>query len=242
MSRYNVSLMMETYTDDFGNEYSNIPVKIQKDAPEITTIYQARVNGLCAPAKFFKPRHLIATFTDGRKLKYPIDSEDSVVATAIVLKAEGAVCIDYVGERWNFILGATVGGALEYRSEAYANLVASKDFETGSFAYTSALTIPGITTVRLPYRVPANDNADLKECQEKGLVGPEAATGICAAGGIIVPRFFTIRATADDGGKVARKAKVSLKTSLKTTAIDIAGCAQCLSYNCLLYTSPSPRD
>lgn len=230
MSRFDSDYMMSSYVDDFGTTHENLPVKIQKDAPQLGVIYAARQDGLCGSAKLLSPRYLRVTFSDGRVLKYPMESETIVVTSALLLKSNGAVCMDYVGEKWNVVLGSSVGATLNFTSSPYSNLVSSKEFETGSFDYTSALGITGLQTVKLPYRIPSNDNASLKTCQEAGLTGKAASTGICSGRGIVSARYFTIRANADDGGKVARKALVANKNSLSAVASAIASCAACLSY------------
>lgn len=235
MSRYNLTKMMESYTDDFGNSYDNINVQIQKDTP-VLSLYVDRATTLCGSGKkLFSPRYLLATFSDGRKIKYPIPKESDVKAMSTELLDADAVCLDYYGEKWNILVGATVGGALEYRSDNYTGLVSSKDFETGSFEYTSNLAITGLTTFRLPYRIPSNDNAALTACQKEGMEDIKAASGICSAAGLISPRRLIIRAKANDGngviGSVSRNALVSkAPAGLKATAIAIAECAFCLSY------------
>lgn len=234
MSRYNVSREMGIYEDDFGNQYEHVPVRIQSNAPAIEALYQPRDSGACSPSRYFSPRYLKATFADGRVLKYPVAFETSVKGNAAILKAQGAVCLDYVGEKWNFIFGSVVGGNLSYKAGNYTGLIASKKFDTGSFTYTSELGLNGIIVINAPFRVPSNDNGELKACQTRGLESPVDSTGICTPSGLIVPRYLIIKANAIDAdghnGKVVRKALISLKASLNTTAVEIAGCANCLGY------------
>ena len=142
--------------------------------------------------------------------------------------------MDYVGEKWNVIFGSVVNQTLAYKTTPYTNLVASKSYQTGVFDYESALGINGLATMQLPFRVPANDNAELANCQKEGLENPVSGSGICAAKGLITSRFYIIKANALDAdghtGKVVRKARVSKKADLGTVAAAIDKCASCLGY------------
>lgn len=235
MSRYNVQYEMGVYETDFGVQYEHIKVKIQFGAPGIEAIYQQRSQGGCSPKTYFSPRHIVATFLDGRKLIYPVAFETSVKTTALTLKSLGAVCMDYVGEKWSLIFGAAIGGGkLSYKTTNYSGLPPSKSYETGSFDYTSDLGLSGLTTVQLPYKVPSKDPSDLVNCQKRGLQNPQQSKGICVAKGLIIPRMLIIKANALDGdghlGKVIRQAKISERSSVSITAVEIAGCASCLGY------------
>ena len=235
MSRYNVQYEMGVYETDFGVQYEHLKIKIQFGAPGIETIYQLRTAGGCSPKTYFKPRHIIATFVDGRKLIYPVAFETSVRTTALILKNLGAVCMDYVGEKWSLIFGAAIGGGnLSYKTTNYSALAPSKSYETGSFDYTSDLGLQGLSTVQLPYKVPSNDVSDLVNCQKRGLNNSQESKGICVAQGLIIPRMLIIKANSLDGdghiGKVIRQAKVSERASVATIAVEIAGCASCLGY------------
>lgn len=235
MSRYNLTLQMDTYTDDFGNSYDNVPVQIQKSRP-VPGLYGTRATSICGNSKrLFTPRAIVATFPDGGRIRYPIPDETQVAAAGAEIKGLGAVCLDYYGEKWNILVGATVGGDLAYTSTPYAGLVASKEYETGSFAYTSRLGVSGLQNFRLPYRVPSNDDDNLAGCQKNGMSDIEASSGVCSAAGLVSPRRLIIRAKADDGvaklGSVSRNSLQSVGGStLKGKAIAIASCAFCLGY------------
>lgn len=233
MSRYDRSHMIATYVDDLGKEHKNQSFKIQGNAPLISAFYQARTKALCSGGKFFKFRHLLATFEDGRKLQYPVPDPANALDWAGQLVGAGALCIDLVGEEWGFIPKNLIPG--DYRSGAYTGLPPRKTYNSVTFDYTPSTS--GVDAVRLSTRIPT-DNAELKECQEKGLEGMEEGAGICNAAGIIDPRRLIIQARSVDAfnsadfreGKVVRNAIVSSPLAVVATGSEIVGCAECLGY------------
>ena len=231
MSRYNLNFQIDKYTDDFGNEYDNVPVKIQGNAPQIATCYTPKSGVSCGGSLLFKKRHLLATFPDGRKLQYPSADYADAVACGNILKAE-AICIDLVGEYWSFVPGALLGN-LQFKDTPYSGLPKRKVYKSWNYNYTSSVNFIG--TVKLVARIPT-DNTDLEACAKANLAGAQEGGGICAAGGLVEPRHWIIQALADDGnpklGKVSRKAFVSANAgaAIKSSASGVADCAACLGY------------
>ncbi len=233
MSRYDRSHMMAAYTDDFGRVYQNQTFKIQGEAPLLDQFYQDRVVAVCSGSRFFKFRHLLATFANGRKLMYPVNTPANVIDWAGQLLQAGALCIDYVGERWGFIPKTQIQGT--YRSEPYTGIPPRKTYQSLSFDYAS--DVPEIDAVRLSTRIPI-DNQDLYACQREGLENVQEGAGICNAAGVIEPRRFIIQARATDSfnaeeyrnGTIRRNAIVSASINLQTVGENIVTCAECLGY------------
>jgi hypothetical protein len=233
MSRYDRSHMMSVYTDDFGRTYQNQTFKIQGQAPLLSSFYQSRVASVCTGSRFFKFRHLLATFENGRKLQYPVNTPANALSWTQQLLANGALCVDYIGERWGFIPKTQIQGT--YRSTPYTGIPPRKTYQSLSFNYAS--DVPSIDALRLSTRIPI-DNQDLYACQREGLVGVEEGAGICNAAGVIEPRRYIIQARATDSfnsedyrnGTIRRNAIVSNSASLQTTGENIVTCAECLGY------------
>lgn len=234
MSRYNTTRQIDIYEDDFGNTYRNVPFKIQLDAPLLTN-YGSRSAGACGGSLPFNTRRLVALFEDGRKLIYPVARESEVQQFAADLVGAGALCVDLVGEKWNILTGPAVGGNLNYRNTPYTGLTPSKVYIIGNYQYTSDLGLTGLTTVRLPVRIPNDGAQELYSAQQACLTDFNTNNGVCAAGSIVKARHLIIQAQAvdtdtPDPKSVIRKAYVSEKSSLSQCAIDAADAAFCLGY------------
>lgn len=234
MSRYDRSHMMANYMDDFGRQYPNQSFKIQGEAPLLDEFYEARSVSVCSSAKFFTFRHLIATFADGKQLMYPVPTQTRVIQWAERLMGAGAICIDYVGEKWGFVPRQFIPDA-NWKVTPYNDLPPRKTYESLSFDYISL--IPEIENTRLSTRIPV-DNNTLNECQKAGLLAIEEGGGICDAAGVIEPRRWIIQARSIDDfnsenfkkGTVKRNAIVSSPAIILDVGGSISECAECLGY------------
>lgn len=237
MSRFDTRWQMNQYETDFELYYKDFPFKIQKNAPLLAQFYDERQASVCA-SFLVVPRHLKATFSDGRVLKYPVSTEDLVPVHANDLLGEGAVCIDHIGEYWGALFGKGIADNFTLRTTPYNNLDTRGTKETGTFLYTSSLGVVGIDQIRLPYRITLEPNEpDLYNCQRAGLEDPKQTTRLCDYGDLIEPRHLIIRALAQDNitpaakeKNVTRKAPVSVKTDLPGVADLVSTCAYCLQY------------
>lgn len=234
MSRYDTSHMIAEYEDDFGNKYKNVPFKIQLGAPYLT-YYASRSGGSCGGSLPFKTRRLVALFEDGRKLIYPVAKESEVKTVTQNLVAQGALCVDLIGEKWGVLTGPVVGGDLNYRITPYNGLTASKTYIVGGYDYTSELGLTGLETVRLPVRIPNDGSQELYSAQQGCLENFETSVGICSAGNLVKARHLIIQARAIDSDttdpkSVIRKAFVSVKGDLAQCATQSAEAAFCLGY------------
>jgi hypothetical protein len=234
MSRYDRSHMMANYIDDFGKQYPNQAFKIQGEAPLLDTFYDDRAISVCSSGKLFSFRYLLATFADGKQLQYPVPNQSLVVNWAGQLINAGAICIDYIGEKWNFVPNSFLPDPA-FRTDPYTNLPPRKTYESFSFQYISA--IPEVENTRLSTRIPT-DNTELNDCQKAGLLDLEEGGGICNAAGFIEPRRWIIQARSIDDfnadnfkkGTVKRNAIVSSPATILDVGGSISSCAECLGY------------
>ena len=237
MSRFDTRWQMNQYETDFELYYKDFPLKIQKDAPLLAQFYDERQASVCA-SFLVVPRHLKATFSDGRVLKYHVSTEDLVPIQANDLLGAGAVCIDHIGEYWGALFGKGIADNFTLRTTPYNNLDTRGTKETGTFLYTSSLGVVGIDQIRLPYRITLEPNEQaLYNCQRAGLEDPKQTTRLCDYGDLIEPRHLIIRALAQDNitpdakeKNVTRKAPVSVKTDLPGVADLVSTCSYCLQY------------
>ncbi|MBW4619319.1 MAG: hypothetical protein KME17_08165 [Cyanosarcina radialis HA8281-LM2] len=105
------------YFDDLGNKHKNVRFKMRDGFETFAgALYSLPVNKKCSVSKIYEMRYLHATFEaentdgggvgiDGARIKFPVPSPDADVIKEMVLqlRTKGAVCIDYVGERWSKI-------------------------------------------------------------------------------------------------------------------------------------------
>jgi hypothetical protein len=191
----------------------------------------------------FKKRHLRAVFADGRTLDYPVKDFAAAVANTIVLKGgsgnDQAICVDLIGESWNYVPGALLGQTLTFKDGPYTNLPPRKTFKSWTYDYQASVTFDGSDDLKLVARIPT-DNTELETCQKSALENPEEGKGICTGAGLVEPRHWIIQAMATDSfnsaafqkNKVIRKAYVSTKTvsEIKSSSTGVAGCGQCLGW------------
>ena len=113
MAKYNTSKMLASYTSDFGDIYTNIPVRWTAEAFEPAGIYTDRVAG-CGNTLAFEPRYLLAQFPTGAH-KYAVPTVGDILTMKNALVTAGALCVDLVGEKWSNVPENLLGG-LTYKS------------------------------------------------------------------------------------------------------------------------------
>ena len=101
MPLFNTDLMMATYTNDFGVDAENVPIKLTTEAPIPAGIYADRPTTVCPSlGNLFRPRRLVAIFPEGVH-EYPVATIGGIPALVTALKTAGAICIDLEGEKWS---------------------------------------------------------------------------------------------------------------------------------------------
>lgn len=256
MARMNARFEMGNYHDDFGNVYK-IPFKILEDAPLFSKVaalgfltdnaYRPRTATVnCGISNLFEPRHLKVTFYGGRQIKYPVPRNDLIDDFINALmpgliqeflpgtNEDEAVCVDLIGERWNFV----PANRLSMQPSDFRQTPLNGGNQTGPFgliggdfeatpgktrySYRYNSDVPGVGNIELIFSI-LNDSDLLKTCQLEGMNDWEesAGGGICSASSLgIEPRHFLIKSNVQvdanfvlPGGKknwtVARKAPVS---------------------------------
>jgi len=272
MGLVNSRFWMPEYIDDFGNKYYNVGFKVSQNAPKFTelaaigflagSIYTPRSGTLtCSATKLLKPRHVVATFKSGTKIIYPVPRPDVLDDMILILKpsavdgaipgegSDEAICIDYIGEKWNLVPPGIIGAkSSDYKQNAYG----TGDFDDGtgktSYVFDYYSDIAGKTPISVAI---SNDSNVLRNCQREGMTDyKEKTKALCnASGNNIRPRHFVMRGGIEGdansilpGGKqdftFSRNAYVSgIDTPIlpgsdqaKEVGKNIVKCAQCLGY------------
>ncbi|MCC0179885.1 hypothetical protein I4641_23390 [Waterburya agarophytonicola K14] len=99
MAKQNTSLQVTTYTSDFGDTYTNLPVRFSAEAPIPPGIYAARTGGCSGAGLPFKPRYILAKFPTGA-YKYVVPNTGNILTLRTALITAGALCCDLIGESW----------------------------------------------------------------------------------------------------------------------------------------------
>ena len=248
------------YISDLGVTINNVGVKIQSDAPKLSTLYSEKTGvSVCSNPSTFIPRRLQVTFNDGRELLYPLptikDMKDflqelmpSILDNAIPgTGADEGACINLLGEEWSIIPGSIALG-----EKSGLTLPSGKlQRETGTYQYNSDV----FGTIRLRYAVEkpatgggAGDLASLISCQKKGLEDLQPGNKAGCGGYELKPRRIIIKNTAANdqvvGGvsQVSRQAIASSNGSANalvallqgkdpaSVADGIKNCAECIGY------------
>lgn len=242
MALVNATRMLPTYTDDFGNEYTNLNVKFGDDAPTevINDLYSPRNAVIsCAATSLFSPRALIATFSNGTIHRFPLGSRITadIEEAVLLLKENDAVCVDLEGESWNLVPQTFF--TVTFRTTPFTDIPSSKVQESISFDYAPDIQASG--NVRLSTRIETNPTS-LNGCQKSALDDVQVeGGGICSGKSLgISPRKYIIQAIARKTGegtgtkprKVRRNAIVSAKAAatVKSQIDGIAPCAYCVAY------------
>jgi hypothetical protein len=242
MALVNATRMLPSYTDDLGNEYTNLNVKFGDDAPTevIDDLYSPRDAVIsCAATSLFSPRALIATFTNGTIHRFPLGSRATadIEEAVLLLKENNAVCIDLEGESWSLVPQTFFTAS--FRTTPFTDIPSSKVQESISFDYTPDIQASG--SVRLSTRMETNPTS-LNGCQKSALEDVQVeGGGICSGKSLgISPRKYIIQAIARKTGeatgtkprKVRRNAIVSAKeaATIKSQIDGIAPCAYCVGY------------
>lgn len=226
MAKVNSSLMLATYTNDFGNDLTNLAVKFSDEAPIPDAVYVPRTQQ-CRPAsRTFKPRYLKAKFDTGT-YKYILGSMANLLTVKNALVTEGATCVDLIGEQWNFVSDVEVPGGT-YKAAAYlaTDITGAGDKETGTFTYTSQV----FGALKLGYIVEST-NAALLTAAKAGMTSPVVGGQRSRINNSIVkPRGFTIYAPVDDGTNIVRFSASSIIGNIVTHGESIKSSAFSLGY------------
>lgn len=234
MARTNARYWMPKYLDDFGNEYQNLSFKIKEDAPKFSdvaqvgfltsSIYTPRGDAPpCSNAAYFEPRHLLATFNNGMRIKFPVPRPDVITPMIKVLKpsvlanfvpGEGeneAICIDLVGERWSLVPPSIVGLTQAKMRQNPLNAgnaigplgLIGGDFEATpgktSYSYDYSSDVSEVGKISLKFAI-QNDSDLLHGCQREGMTNysDNPSASICSATSLgITARRFIIKAAAE---------------------------------------------
>ena len=226
MAKVNNNLMLASYITDFGQTLTSLPVKFSAEAPIPEETYSPRDNQCRGAAKAFKPRYLKAQFSTGT-YKYVLGSIANLLALKDALVAEGATCIDLIGEQWNFVPDTQISGGT-YKTTPYtaASITGAGDKETGSFTYTS----DAFGALKLGYIVEST-NAALLTAAKAGMATPiVGGQRTRANNSIVTPRSFAIYAPVDDGTNIVRNSPSSTISDLGTHATAIKPAAFALGY------------
>lgn len=245
MALINAGYMVSSYTDDFGNIYTNIPVKFTDSVPiaVLTTTmgYAVRSSAIiCGGNLPFTMRYLQAVFADGTSHQFPVATRADIAAKVIALgalTANKAVCINLVGEKWN-VLPPKVTGTATFLTTPYGNISATGKKTRYTFDYASDV-LAATTTLTLATSIETDPSA-LHDCQKAGMENAAAGSGgaICSIAGLgIKARHYIIQALAQKTGetllrKVIRQSVVSKEAAADILAVisSIDGCAYCLGY------------
>lgn len=208
MPLMDATFMIDTYTTDFGTEVKNLNVKMldgfrQRLADE----YVDRVESLCGgTGGLFRPRALVATFEDGKRVRYPIGDRTNLTTRIQTLKAEDAICIDYEGEYWTYVPNSLFGN-ISYRTTPLGGVTNDGTKKTGTFTYTS--DILGAISQPFNFESTPAELTTLAEACVSNLVEFGFCTGAQSTG--VRARRFRGKGLVDGVGKrtYARDIKVS---------------------------------
>lgn len=243
MTSFNTKYMINEYKSDLGITIKNLGVKIQTDAPHISSLYDERTGGSCGGGIGFKPRRLEAIFENGRRLLYPVPAIDKLddfiakltpglIAGATPGNAgDEAICLNLLGEEWGMV-PPSIGSPKQ--ADAYNVVLGSIKKEAVNYKYKSDVTKIG--EVRLSFAFQKNWVEDVIKCQKTGLDDPNTSASICTAGTGIKPRKLIMSTSYNNTqsfrGKStgSRDVPVSIITSIKETAGKIENCSRCIGY------------
>ena len=228
MAKQNTSLMVGTYTSDFGNTYTNLPVRWSAEAPVPTGFYVARTGACAGGGLPFNPRYIEATFPTGT-YKYVVPNTGNIPTLNTALLAAGAICTNLVGESWSTLppsVMPTPAPSFRTTPFAAADIDGSGDKETGKFDYTSEV----LGLQRLGYAI-ESQNATLLGVQKSELANPvEGGLGSRPKNQVITPRRLVLHAEVDDNTSISRQMLISSIGDLNDAINSAAPEAYYLSY------------
>jgi hypothetical protein len=173
MAKILTTLMLATYTTDFDTSYNNVFVKWTTEAPIPEGFYLARTAGCGANSLPFRMRYLKAKFPEGIH-QYPVPDLANIIPLASALRAEGATCIDLVGEQWSAILPSILNNPT-FRATPYAaaDITGAGDKTSGSYDYASDAIA---ADARISYSLESVPTA-LLTAQRAAMTNPTTARG-----------------------------------------------------------------
>lgn len=224
-------LVMQNYTDDLGRSYENVKFKIKTEyssGPTATLFgYRLPENQVCATARFFAPRYLLASFSvNGRpeKIKFPVPRTEQIEPGLRALKQIRAVCVDLVGEKWSLIppsLGYTP-------SNPTYTLPQDSSKTSGTFRYQS--DVLG-SNLRAKFAVEIAPDALSTQILNAFCMPDIQENDICAATfeGFQTRRFVAT-AKNENGGSIVRQAPLTSLAGVPTCLGQIGARASCVGY------------
>ena len=228
MAKQNTSLQITSYRSDFGDLYSQLPVRFSANAPIPDNVYAERT-GTCGGGGLpFSPRYLLASFDDGQ-YKYVVPRLTSIPTIVASLLTLGANCIDLFGEEWTTLPPSVLPDNAEaFRTTPYAatDINGNGDKETGKFTYTSGV----LGAQRVGYTLEST-NATLLGIQKTGMT--EAVVGGLNSrpkNRIINPRKIILHAEVADGTTISRICPVSTVERIDAVIVAAAPAAFYLGY------------
>ena len=248
MAQVNTNYQIPTYTNDFGQTLTNLPIRVEGKVPATLLEalgYTIRENDVACTIKSkrrkLRPRYITATFADGSKNRFIYGGVTPAALTAfasVLVNTGGAICLELEGEKYGVLTSAQYGSAtVNYKNSPYTDIPAGKVYTKVQYSYTSdALS----TALSLSVRIESNPS-ELYKCQTAGLTSPTVVTGetVCSGSGLgIKPRHFIIQALSHVSAgigvtttsKVTREANVSHLNALQGVITNVAPCAYCLGY------------
>lgn len=228
MAKQNTDFQVATYASDFGNTYTNIPVRFSAEAPIPNGFYTPRVVGCSGAGLPFKPRYLLAKFPTG-DYKYVVPNAGNILTMRTALITAGALCVDLIGETWaNLPTSVMPTPAPAFRTAPFAAAAidGAGDKQTGKFTYTSEV----LGSQRLGYAV-ESQNAELLAVQIGSLTNlVEGGLNSRPKNQIITPRALRLHAEVDDGTTINRQMLISSLDDLDDAINLAAPQAMYLSY------------
>lgn len=225
---------MAVYATDLGTTIDNFGFKIRTDKADGPLTYQPRAAVCSGGGGLVKPRALVAEYTDGSKIRYPIPQPNStlIFAATAVLIGDGAVCVHLEGEEWTQIPPNIVGVTSVTRT-AYDVPTGFTEIETGSYDYLS----DGLGSVNPRYKMESNPPA-IFQAAKACLSTPIVGTFPCAINTVIKPRELSVVANKTGGGLIVRK------THPASVGNDVFACAASLFTVgfCVKYKGESIRN
>lgn len=186
MPLMNSFIKIDTYTTDFGTTIKDLPVKMLEGfSSRLEDEYSSRGPSICGGSgSLFRPRALVATFSDGKRVRYPIGNRSNLVTRARTLLAgeePTVVCIDYEGEYWPFVPSSLFTG--NYAVAPLPGFDSDGRKKTGTFTYSSDI----LGSIPQPFsfeRTPAALLTSAEECvdnlEELGFCSGAESTGVRA--------------------------------------------------------------
>lgn len=226
---------VNNYESDWNGTFTNVPFKQKAGFANLAGIdenyiFRAPSSRNCSPqAALFTMRRLRATFVnandpkDQASVEYPIPATSQIPTMIAALRANGAVCIDLLGEEWYFVPPA-VGEYEPSRGNFTLPTTAQRDPKItgqmpdyGSDIFNGDVASPIRPVEPLPA---AEFTTAIETCF--GTLQTRASLP-CGLGSGFLPRAVIWKGLNQDNGNISRTITVKRKDEVKTCMQAFAG-------------------